>query len=209
MGQAHAAACFCFPVEHTISYLVDNFGCTVGKLAIADATAVKKTNILLADFGLAWSADETVLPLAMDLIFAKTRHNKKIIAVYNKLCEFTEAFAGQRLHLVVYLGYLFFFGMSASVEDLDGVLLGIDEAWLALDGKKVPLGYDSVDHMIQDALVLEGIYGFAAPPKELLLSLHLTLLPFTSRQEFFNKLVLKAMATTKMNSDLNKIQLAG
>ena len=187
MGRSHAAACFCFPVEHTLSYLLENFGRAVGKLAVADATAVKKTKILLADFGLAWSADETGLPLAMDLTFAKTKHEKKISAVYNKLCEFTEAFAGQRLHLVVYLGYLFFFGMSASVEDLDGVLLGIDEARLALDGKKVPPGYDSVDHVIQDALVLAGIYGFAAPPEKLLLHSHLTLLPFTSRREYFNQ----------------------
>ncbi|KAJ9059908.1 hypothetical protein DSO57_1036617, partial [Entomophthora muscae] len=26
MGQAHAAACFCFPVEHTLSYLLESFG---------------------------------------------------------------------------------------------------------------------------------------------------------------------------------------
>ncbi|KAJ9083505.1 hypothetical protein DSO57_1034073 [Entomophthora muscae] len=47
MGRAHAAACFCLPVEHTISYLLENFGCAVSKLAVADATAVKKTNTLL------------------------------------------------------------------------------------------------------------------------------------------------------------------
>ncbi|KAJ9064229.1 hypothetical protein DSO57_1032641 [Entomophthora muscae] len=164
MGWAHVAACFCFLLEHTLSYLLENFGRAVGKLAIADATAVKKTKILLADFGLAWSADETGLPLAMNLTFAKIRHNKKISAVYNKLCEFTKAFARQRLHLVVYLGYLFFFGMSASVEDLDWVLLGIDKAQLALDRKKVPPGYDLVDHVIQDALVLAGIYGFCQGP---------------------------------------------
>ncbi|KAJ9075176.1 hypothetical protein DSO57_1038657 [Entomophthora muscae] len=128
MGQAHAAACFCFLVEHILSCLLDNFRRAVRKLAVADATDVKKTKILLEDFGRAWSADETGLPLEMDLAFAKTRHNKKISAVYNKLCEFTETFSGQRLHLVVYLGYLFFFGMSASVKDLDGVLLGINEA---------------------------------------------------------------------------------
>ncbi|KAJ9072118.1 hypothetical protein DSO57_1030509 [Entomophthora muscae] len=52
-SQAHVAACFCFPVEHTISYLLDNFGRAVGKLAVADATAVKKTKILLTDFRLA------------------------------------------------------------------------------------------------------------------------------------------------------------
>ncbi|KAJ9054273.1 hypothetical protein DSO57_1016405 [Entomophthora muscae] len=101
--------------------------------------AAPTNTTLLADFGLAWSADETGLPLAMDLTFVKTRHNKKISVVYNKLCEFTEAFAGQRLHLVVYLGFLFYFGMGASVEDLNMVLLGINKAWLALDRKKVPL----------------------------------------------------------------------
>ncbi|KAJ9060736.1 hypothetical protein DSO57_1027782 [Entomophthora muscae] len=119
MGQAHAAACFCFPVKHIISYLLENFVCVVSKLTVADATAVKKTKILLADFGLAWSADKTGVPAAMELTFAQTKHKKKISAVYKKLCKFTEAFAGQRLHLVVYLGFLFFFGMGASVEDLD------------------------------------------------------------------------------------------
>ncbi|KAJ9074107.1 hypothetical protein DSO57_1039722 [Entomophthora muscae] len=137
MGQAHVAACFCFPLEHTLSYLLENFGRTVGKLAVADAKAVKKTKILLANFGLAWSANKTGLPAAMELTFSKTKHNKKISAVYNKLCKFTEVFAGQRLHLIVCLGYLFFFGMRASVEDLDRVLLGVDEAMLSLDGKKV------------------------------------------------------------------------
>ncbi|KAJ9077430.1 hypothetical protein DSO57_1016737 [Entomophthora muscae] len=88
MGQAHVAACFCFLVEHTISYLLEKFGHAVGKLTVADATAVKKTKILLAEFGLAWSANEMGLPAAMDLTFAKTKHNKKISAVYNKLCEF-------------------------------------------------------------------------------------------------------------------------
>ncbi|KAJ9077409.1 hypothetical protein DSO57_1017031 [Entomophthora muscae] len=58
IGQAHAAACFCFSVEHTLLYLLKNFGLTVGKLAVADSTAVKKTKILLEDFRLAWSADE-------------------------------------------------------------------------------------------------------------------------------------------------------
>ncbi|KAJ9068151.1 hypothetical protein DSO57_1031606 [Entomophthora muscae] len=38
--------------------------------------------------------------------------------------------------------YIFFFGTGASVEDLDGVLLGIDKARLSLDKKKVPLEYD-------------------------------------------------------------------
>ncbi|KAJ9066153.1 hypothetical protein DSO57_1012344 [Entomophthora muscae] len=109
------------------------------------------------------------------------------VTVYNKLCEFTEAFAGQRLYLVVYLRYLFYFGTGASVEDLDRVLLGIDKAWLSLDGKKVPPGYKSVDHVIQDNLVLAGIYGFAALPEKLLLHFRLTLLPFTSRREYFNK----------------------
>ncbi|KAJ9080516.1 hypothetical protein DSO57_1024119 [Entomophthora muscae] len=80
--------------------------------------------------------------------------------MYNKLCEFTEAFSGQRLHLVVYLGYLFYFGMGASVEDLYGVLLGINQARLSLDGKKVPPGYDLVDHIIGncgkfDSLVID------------------------------------------------------
>ncbi|KAJ9068622.1 hypothetical protein DSO57_1026788 [Entomophthora muscae] len=139
MGRAHAAACFCFPVEHTISYLLENFGRAVSKLAVADATAVKKTKILLADFGLAWSANKMGVPAAMELPFAKTKHKKKISAVYNKLCKFTEAFAGQRLHLVVYLGFLFYFGIGTSVEDLDRVLLGVDKARLSLDGRKVPL----------------------------------------------------------------------
>ncbi|KAJ9082745.1 hypothetical protein DSO57_1001812 [Entomophthora muscae] len=187
MGRAHAAACFCYPLEHTISYLLKNFGRTVGKLAVADATAVKKAKILLGEFGLIWSANKTGLPAAMELTFAKTRHNKKISAVYNKLCEFTEAFAGQRLHLVVYLGFLFYFGMGASVENLDGLLLGINKARLALNGKKVPPGYNLVDHVIQDALILAGIYRFLAPPEKLLLHSHLTLLPFTSRREYFNK----------------------
>ncbi|KAJ9071849.1 hypothetical protein DSO57_1033064 [Entomophthora muscae] len=52
-SQAHAAACFFFLVEHTLSYLLENFRHMVGKLAIANTTAVKKTKILLADFGLA------------------------------------------------------------------------------------------------------------------------------------------------------------
>ncbi|KAJ9054424.1 hypothetical protein DSO57_1014863 [Entomophthora muscae] len=72
MGQVHVSACFCFSVEHTLSYLLENFGHTVGELAIANATAVKKTKILLEDFGLAWSADEMGLPQAMELTFAKT-----------------------------------------------------------------------------------------------------------------------------------------
>ncbi|KAJ9057854.1 hypothetical protein DSO57_1018604 [Entomophthora muscae] len=104
------------------------------------STAVKKTKILLVDFGLAWSADEMGIPAAMELSFAKTKHEKKISAVFNKLCKFTEAFAGQRLHMVIYLGYLFYFGTGTSVEDLDRVLLGIDKARLTLDGKKVTLG---------------------------------------------------------------------
>ncbi|KAJ9065095.1 hypothetical protein DSO57_1023305 [Entomophthora muscae] len=70
--------------------------------------------------------------------------------------------------------------LTASVEDLDRVLLGIDKAQLAFDRKKVPPGYNSVDHVIQDALVLAGIYGFVAPPEKLLLHSHLILLPFTS-----------------------------
>ncbi|KAJ9051644.1 hypothetical protein DSO57_1002779 [Entomophthora muscae] len=47
MGRAHVAAFFCFPVEHTLSYLLENFGRAVSKLAVADATAVKKTKILV------------------------------------------------------------------------------------------------------------------------------------------------------------------
>ncbi|KAJ9070510.1 hypothetical protein DSO57_1007135 [Entomophthora muscae] len=66
MGQAHAAASFCFPLEHNLSYLLKNFWGAVSKLAVANETAIKKTDILLADFGMAWSADETGLPLAMD-----------------------------------------------------------------------------------------------------------------------------------------------
>ena len=141
MGRAHAAAHFCYPLKHTLSYLLDNLGHTVAKLAVADAIAVKKTKILLADFKLAWSANKTGVLQAMELIFAKTKHQKKISAVYNQLCKFTEAFAEQRLHLMVYLGYLFLFGMGASIEDLDGVLLEIDKARLSLDRKKVPSGY--------------------------------------------------------------------
>ncbi|KAJ9054669.1 hypothetical protein DSO57_1011671 [Entomophthora muscae] len=72
MSQAHAAACFCFPVEHTISYLLENFGRAVSKLAVADTTAVKKTKILLADFRLTWSAKKTGVPSAMELTFFKT-----------------------------------------------------------------------------------------------------------------------------------------
>ncbi|KAJ9051819.1 hypothetical protein DSO57_1001066 [Entomophthora muscae] len=139
IDQAHEAACFCFPVEHTLSYLLEKFGCAVEKLAGEDATAFKKTKILLADFGLAWSADETGFPLVMDLTFAKTRHNKKISVVYNKLCEFTEAFAGQRFHLDVYLRYLFFFGMSASIEDLDRSFWKLTRPGLHLTGRRSPL----------------------------------------------------------------------
>ncbi|KAJ9054701.1 hypothetical protein DSO57_1011242 [Entomophthora muscae] len=69
MGWALAAACFCYPLEHTISYLLENFGREVLKLAVADTTAIKKTKILLANFGLAWSANETGLPAAMKLTF--------------------------------------------------------------------------------------------------------------------------------------------
>ncbi|KAJ9087145.1 hypothetical protein DSO57_1036118 [Entomophthora muscae] len=176
MGQAHAAACFCFLVEHTLSYLLENFRSVVGKLAIANATTVEKTKILLENFGLSWSANKTGIPLVMELTFAKTKHKKKICAVYNKLCKFTEAIYGQRLHLVVYLGYLFYFGMGANVEDLDRALLGINKDRLSLDGKKIPLGYDSMDHVIQDALVLASIYRFAAPSEKLLLLSGLTIL---------------------------------
>ncbi|KAJ9053447.1 hypothetical protein DSO57_1024065 [Entomophthora muscae] len=62
MGRAHEAAYFFFPVEHTFSYLLENFGRAVGKLAVANATAVKKKKIALADFGLAWSAKKRELP---------------------------------------------------------------------------------------------------------------------------------------------------
>ncbi|KAJ9054274.1 hypothetical protein DSO57_1016406 [Entomophthora muscae] len=47
MGRAHVAACFYFLLEHTLSYLLENFGRAVGKLAVSDPTAVKKTKILL------------------------------------------------------------------------------------------------------------------------------------------------------------------
>ncbi|KAJ9076781.1 hypothetical protein DSO57_1022969, partial [Entomophthora muscae] len=72
------------------------------------------------------------MELTVTLIFLKTKHEKNISAVFNKLCEFTETFAGQRLCQVVYLGYLFYIGMSTSVEDLGGVLLVIEEARLSL-----------------------------------------------------------------------------
>ncbi|KAJ9079264.1 hypothetical protein DSO57_1037220 [Entomophthora muscae] len=49
--------------------------------------------------------------------------------------------------------------MDMSIEDLDGVLLGINKAQLALDRKKASPGYNLVDHVIQDALVLAGIYS--------------------------------------------------
>ncbi|KAJ9085245.1 hypothetical protein DSO57_1015842 [Entomophthora muscae] len=49
-GYYNATACFCCPLEHMLSYLLDNFGRAMGKLAVADATAVKKTKIFLADF---------------------------------------------------------------------------------------------------------------------------------------------------------------
>ncbi|KAJ9066303.1 hypothetical protein DSO57_1010941 [Entomophthora muscae] len=78
--------------------------------------------------------------------------------------------------------------MSASVEDIDGVLLGVKKARSHWTGRRSP-GYNSVDHVIQDALVLAGIYGFAAPPEKLLLNSHLTLLSFTSLQEYFNQCV--------------------
>ncbi|KAJ9089283.1 hypothetical protein DSO57_1014621 [Entomophthora muscae] len=126
---------------------------------------IKKTKILLAKFGLAWSADKTGVPAAMELTFSKTKHEKKFSTVYNKLYKFMEAFAGQRLYLVVYMGFLFYFGMWANVEDLERVLLGIDKARLSLDEKMVPLGYNLVDHVIWDALVLAGIYGSAALPE--------------------------------------------
>ncbi|KAJ9068810.1 hypothetical protein DSO57_1024902 [Entomophthora muscae] len=97
-----------------------------------------KTKILLVEFGLAWSANKKGLPTAMELTFVKTKHKKKTSVVFNKLCEFTKAFAGQRLHLVAYLGFLFYFRIGANVEDLGRVLLGIDKARLSLDNKKVP-----------------------------------------------------------------------
>ncbi|KAJ9086851.1 hypothetical protein DSO57_1039267 [Entomophthora muscae] len=53
MGWAHAAACFCFSMEHIISYILENFMQTVSKLAVASAATIKKTKILLAEFGLA------------------------------------------------------------------------------------------------------------------------------------------------------------
>ncbi|KAJ9063140.1 hypothetical protein DSO57_1003272 [Entomophthora muscae] len=130
---------------------------------------LKKTKILLADFGLAWSANKKGVPMAMNFTFAKTEH-EKISSVFNKLCEFTEAFAGKRLHLVVYLSFLFYFGMGTNFKDLDRVFLGIDKVRLSLNGKEIPLRYDSVDHVIQDTLVLAGIYRVAAPPEKLLLN---------------------------------------
>ncbi|KAJ9068039.1 hypothetical protein DSO57_1032744 [Entomophthora muscae] len=90
MGQAHEADYFCFPLEHTLFYLHKNFGHAVEKLAVADATAVKKTKIYFAYFGLAWSTDKTGVPEAMKLTFVKTKHEKKISIVYNKLCELLE-----------------------------------------------------------------------------------------------------------------------
>ncbi|KAJ9056089.1 hypothetical protein DSO57_1036645 [Entomophthora muscae] len=69
--------------------------------------------------------------------FVKTKP-EKISAVYNKLCEFTEAFAGQRLHPMVYLGYLFYFGMGTNVEDLDRVLLGFKRPGSLWMGRRSP-----------------------------------------------------------------------
>ncbi|KAJ9059306.1 hypothetical protein DSO57_1039817 [Entomophthora muscae] len=138
MGWAHAAACFCFPLEHTLSYLLDNFGRVVGKLAIADATAVKKTKILLEDFGLAWSANEMGVLAAMELTFAKTKHNKKISAVYNKLCKFTEVFAGQRLHLVVYLGLYSSLGWVRRLRTWTGSFWGLTRPGSPWMGRRSP-----------------------------------------------------------------------
>ncbi|KAJ9079785.1 hypothetical protein DSO57_1031957 [Entomophthora muscae] len=74
MGQAHVAACSCYPLEPTLSYLLENLGCKVLILTVAEATTIKKIEILLAYFGLAWSANKTGLPAAMELYFAKTKH---------------------------------------------------------------------------------------------------------------------------------------
>ncbi|KAJ9071284.1 hypothetical protein DSO57_1038457 [Entomophthora muscae] len=46
---------------------------------------------------------------AMDLTFAKTKHEKKISTVYNKLCKFTEAFLGKGFTL------LFTWGSSSTL----------------------------------------------------------------------------------------------
>ncbi|KAJ9063763.1 hypothetical protein DSO57_1037611 [Entomophthora muscae] len=64
---------------------------------------------------------------------------------------------------------------------------GINKARLFPGWEEGPPGYNLVDHVIQDALVLVGIYRFAAPPEKLLLHSHLTILPFTSHREYFNQ----------------------
>ncbi|KAJ9084652.1 hypothetical protein DSO57_1022139 [Entomophthora muscae] len=79
MDRAHTAACFCLPLEHTPSYLLENFEGAVSKLAVTNVTAVKKTKILLADFGLTWSGEKTWLPLAVELTFAKTKQKIKLM----------------------------------------------------------------------------------------------------------------------------------
>ncbi|KAJ9058781.1 hypothetical protein DSO57_1008590 [Entomophthora muscae] len=60
----------------------------------------------------------------MELTFAKTKHEKKISAVFNKLCKFTEAFAGHRLHLVVYLGFYSSSGWARWVRTWTGSFWG-------------------------------------------------------------------------------------
>ncbi|KAJ9080623.1 hypothetical protein DSO57_1022896 [Entomophthora muscae] len=95
MGQAHVTAYFCFPLEHTLSYLFDNLEREVLKLAVADVKAIKKNKILLADFRLAWSADKTGVPTAMELIFSKTKHEKSLVQYTISCVSLQKPFLGK------------------------------------------------------------------------------------------------------------------
>ena len=74
----------------------------------------------------------------------------------------------------------------------------LDRSFYILHSSTVPEGFESVEHVIQEALIASAVYGFWVPPKKILTVSCLPIFPLTNWRMVFNGAMIAPYITRPM-----------
>ena len=151
-----------------------------------DATAVRSARLLLLQVGMVWSSNVKVKPGAFDPTFGRAKKTTRLVILMNQIAMTSPKAHNVRFFFLVMLGSVIRIQTQKLVKTASDVPKMLDRVRHILHSSTVPEGFESVEHVIQEALIASAVYGFRVPPEKILTISCLPIFPITNRRMVFN-----------------------
>ena len=150
-----------------------------------DVQLANQAKVLIKNIIMAWSNENEIAPNKELIEWGNSGWKKKLAYYHQSFASIALDLVNVRVHMLITLGNQVFSAMQKSPGNENGFATTLNIVRAKIKSVSHPSDYLSNEHVLQDAILLAGIYGCAHPPKKAMTIAWDHVLPLTRQSLIF------------------------